>query len=230
MQVLEFEDPHPFRIIVRARIPTGAHYVTLQKCFSHPSLNCLLFSNPTLKTEMGTAITWERLIANHLDQSLWLANQNVEHQSDHIHYALLKQVHIFTALFTSLSKLTQHAGEKSFSWAKPPYVDFTSSNFNLQGHVLSTSGDALTKFHSFKNICWFQSQAVFFFCGECFGAEFLGCIVCWLWLTLISSWVPPSWVTILFIYGRSHHIDWLIIKCFGTLGTPPKKHLFGPQL
>jgi len=46
---------------------------------------------------------------------IMIANQDVEHQSDHIHYALVKQVHIFTALFTSLSKLSQHAGENSFS-------------------------------------------------------------------------------------------------------------------
>jgi hypothetical protein len=39
----------------------------------------------------------------------------MEHQSDHIYYTLLKQVHIFAALFTSLSKLSQYAGEKSFS-------------------------------------------------------------------------------------------------------------------
>jgi hypothetical protein len=41
----------------------------------------------------------------------------MEHQSDHIYYALLKQVHIFAALFTSLSKLSQYAGEKTFSGA-----------------------------------------------------------------------------------------------------------------
>jgi hypothetical protein len=46
-------------------------------------------------------------------------------------------VHIFAALFTGLTKLSQYVGEKSFSWAKPPYVDFFSSNFNLQGHVLT---------------------------------------------------------------------------------------------
>jgi hypothetical protein len=36
----------------------------------------------------------------------------MEHQLDHVRYALLKQVHIFTALLTSLSKLSQYAGKK----------------------------------------------------------------------------------------------------------------------
>jgi hypothetical protein len=52
-------------------------------------------------------------------------------------------VHIFAALFTSLNKLSEYAGEKPFSWAKPTYDEFSSSNFNLQGQILSTGGDAL---------------------------------------------------------------------------------------
>jgi hypothetical protein len=36
------------------------------------------------------------------------------------------------------------AGEKPFSWAKPAYVTFCSSNFNVQGRILSTCGHALT--------------------------------------------------------------------------------------
>jgi hypothetical protein len=54
------------------------------------------------------------------------------------------QVHRFAALFTSLSKLSKYAGEKPFSWAKPAYVEFSSSNVNVQGHILSIGGDALT--------------------------------------------------------------------------------------
>jgi len=34
-------------------------------------------------------------------------------------------------------------GEKSFWWAKPAYVGFSSSDSNVQGHVLNTGGDAL---------------------------------------------------------------------------------------
>ncbi len=41
-----------------------------KKYFSHPSLVIYFFANPHTKTE-----TWWLLIANHLDQSLWWANQ-----------------------------------------------------------------------------------------------------------------------------------------------------------
>jgi hypothetical protein len=40
-------------------------------------------------------------------------------------------------------KLTTFAGEKPISWAKPAYVHFSSSHFNVKGHILSTDGDAL---------------------------------------------------------------------------------------
>jgi hypothetical protein len=49
----------------------------------------------------------------------------------------------FDAVFTNLSKLSKYAGEKPFSWAKRAYVDFSSSDHNVQGHILSTFGDAL---------------------------------------------------------------------------------------
>ncbi len=85
-------------------------------------------------------------IVNHLDQSLCLAqSKNREQQSDHIYYTLLQQVHNCDASFTSLrSKLSTIAGAKLFSEAKQPACyDFSSSDFNVQGHILSTGGDAL---------------------------------------------------------------------------------------
>jgi hypothetical protein len=30
------------------------------------------------------------------------------------------------------------------AWAKPAYFDFSSSNFNVQCHILSSAGDGLT--------------------------------------------------------------------------------------
>ncbi len=50
-----------------------AQYVTMQKYFLHSSFSYLLFfCNPTQKTETeGLQISRRRLIANHLDQSLW---------------------------------------------------------------------------------------------------------------------------------------------------------------
>ncbi len=47
------------------------------------------------------------------------------------------------SLFTNVSRLrpSKHAVEKPFFWA---YVEFSSSDFNVQGDTLSTEGDALT--------------------------------------------------------------------------------------
>jgi hypothetical protein len=53
-------------------------------------------------------------------------------------------MHSFAVLFTNLSKLSTYAREKPFSCGKLAYVDFSSSDFNVQGRILSTSGDALS--------------------------------------------------------------------------------------
>ncbi len=45
--------------------------------------------------------------------------------------------------FTNLSKLWKKFGPKVFCWAKLACFDFSSSNFNFQGHILSTGGVAL---------------------------------------------------------------------------------------
>ncbi len=51
------------------------HYVTLQEYFSHPSLVIYFFPNPPIKLKLGLQIGGRLLIAKHLDQSLWSANQ-----------------------------------------------------------------------------------------------------------------------------------------------------------
>ncbi len=58
---------------------------------------------------------WELLKANHVDESLCLANQKQGAVADHISYTLVEQVHSFAAPHTSLSKLTTYVGAKPFS-------------------------------------------------------------------------------------------------------------------
>jgi hypothetical protein len=51
-------------------------YVTLHKYISHPSFSYLLCSNSTIiKLKLGLQIGERLLIADHLDQSNYLANQ-----------------------------------------------------------------------------------------------------------------------------------------------------------
>jgi hypothetical protein len=54
---------------------SGAQYVALQKYFSHPSLVIYVFIFQPINWKLGQQIGWGVLIANHLDQSLWWANQ-----------------------------------------------------------------------------------------------------------------------------------------------------------
>jgi hypothetical protein len=56
----------------------GAQYVTQKTHFLHPSLVLhFFFSTPHVKLTPGVQIGGRLLIANHLDQSLWLANRGV---------------------------------------------------------------------------------------------------------------------------------------------------------
>jgi hypothetical protein len=94
-------------------ISSGAQYVTLSKYFSHPSLVMYYF-------------------ATHLDESLWWAN--VKHWVPVRSYLLhsLLQVHSAAAPFTSHGNLHNYAEPDPFSWAKPDYIGFSSSNFTVQ--------------------------------------------------------------------------------------------------
>jgi hypothetical protein len=56
-------------------ISSGAKYVTLQKKISHPSSVMYSFATPQIKLKLGEQIGGGLLITNHLDQSLWWANQ-----------------------------------------------------------------------------------------------------------------------------------------------------------
>lgn len=86
------------------------------------------FPHLTYETANGTA-KGERLpIATQLYQSNNLDNQ--------------QQV-LGAVNFASLSILVKNARPKPFCWAKPSCFDFSSLNFLLQGHRLSTGGVAL---------------------------------------------------------------------------------------
>jgi hypothetical protein len=106
-------------------------------------------------------------MATHLGQSNYVANQ--------------QQVLGFAVPFTSLSKLCQIAGLKPFFWTKPSCFDFSSSNFNLQGHIMCTGGVALrggwvlrTKCPptSYNQLCeihfWTLNKIHFWYIGRCF--------------------------------------------------------------
>ncbi len=79
---------------------------------------------------MGLQIGGRLLIATHLDQSNYLANQ--------------QQVLCFAVPFTSLYILCTNAGSKPFCGENWHVLTFCSSDFSLQGRILITSGAALS--------------------------------------------------------------------------------------
>jgi hypothetical protein len=123
------------------------------KIFPTSKFSCLLvFCNPAHKTETGTAnrVKWELLIANHLDgtnHSDWPIKKQGATVRSYLLQSSVTGAHSLAGAqrccgLTSLR--SKYAGEKLFSWAKRANVDFSSSHFNVQGHILSTGGDALT--------------------------------------------------------------------------------------
>jgi hypothetical protein len=94
-------------------------YVTLHKYFSHPSLVIHFFSTPLMKLKLGqgTAKRWGTTISkpNHLDESVWWANQ--KHWATVRSYWLhsFMQVNNVAAHFTSRRKLSNQRERKPFS-------------------------------------------------------------------------------------------------------------------
>jgi hypothetical protein len=79
------------------------------KYFSHPSLVIYSFATPPIKRKLVEQIGGGLLIANHLDQSLWWANQKhwVAIRSYLLHS--FPQVHSVIAPFTSCNNLCNYA-------------------------------------------------------------------------------------------------------------------------
>jgi hypothetical protein len=132
---------------------------TLQKYFSHPSLVVYFFATPPIKLKVGQQICEGVLIVNHLDQSLWWANQ--KHWAVVISYLLhsFLQVYNVTPHFTSHCKLWNCTEQKPFSWAKPACFEFVSSNFIVQGHILSAAWDSLPRHYT--GVCTIMSSTFF---------------------------------------------------------------------
>jgi len=131
------------RQVPRASPAVLTQYVILRKYFSHPSLVIYCCGTPLIKLKPRQQIGGGVLIANHLDQSLWQSNK--KHSAPVRSYLLhsFLQVRNPAGPFRSHCKLCYVAEPKPIWWAKPAYFDFSSSNFTVRNHVLSTTGDAL---------------------------------------------------------------------------------------
>jgi hypothetical protein len=118
-----------------------AQYVTLQKSFLHPHSVISFFATPRIKLKTGTANRWGTTINKPPGPIIMMSQSAItELESDHIHYTLFCMCIV---PLTSYGKLCNYAESKTFSWAKLAYCDFSSSNFTVHDHILSTAGHAL---------------------------------------------------------------------------------------
>ncbi len=110
-------------VVIRAFPPVFLVYDPA-KMFLTSKFNYLLLCNPAHKTETGTSNRWELLIANNLDQSLYLANQTQGAAvRSHLSHSSLAGGEFCCACVTSLSKLTTYARAKPFTWPKQACFD-----------------------------------------------------------------------------------------------------------
>ncbi len=111
-------------------------YVRLQKYFSNPSVVNYFFPTQSI-IDLGLQIGGRLLKTIHLGQSTYLAD----------HQQILGFAMPLTSFAMPLTSLCKTARPKPIFWAKPACFDFSSSNFLLQSHILSTGGAALEHLH-----------------------------------------------------------------------------------
>jgi hypothetical protein len=124
----------------------------LATIFLTSKFSYLLFQTPPAKLKLWKQIGGRLLIPSHQSKT--------GSSTEIIVITLLWWVLGFAVPFMSLSKLWENVVPKLFCWAKPAGFDFYSSNFNLQGHILSSSGAAIREMcrsisilHVFLAIC-----------------------------------------------------------------------------
>ncbi len=116
------------------------------KYFWHPRLIIYFFP---IRLKLGLQTGERLLIGAHLDISNYLANQTAG-----------------VRLCCAFYRAQNPAGPNPFCWAKPACFNFSSSNFVLLGHILCTSGSALTLVLSSLTLllrdCWIVLCESFF--------------------------------------------------------------------
>ncbi len=95
-----------------------AQYVTMQKYFSHPSLDIYFFSNPIHKAEIGSAKRWASTNSNPC-APIDLSSQATVGAR-------------FCCAFYQPQQTVQMCWAKSLHWVTPACFDFSSSNFNCR--------------------------------------------------------------------------------------------------
>ncbi len=117
----------------------------------------LQFGNPTNKTENGTANRRPTTNSKPPGPIIMMTQSETLSSSSQIIFIILccadaqqrKLNRVIMLYYTLLCRCTAtqaepcyYAEPKPFSWGKPACFDFSSSNFNVHCHILSTAGDS----------------------------------------------------------------------------------------
>jgi hypothetical protein len=136
---------------VHALLPPGSWKNAIKSIVSDPckifftsEFRYLLSCNPTHETETRTANRWGTTNSKPPGRIVWWAIRNTDQQSYHLYYTFFSRWNALLRLLPATPTLCNYSETKPFSWTKPAILDFfSSSNFNVQDHILSTTGNAL---------------------------------------------------------------------------------------
>jgi len=122
-----------WRTLLRAcsavSISTNAQCVTQQNYFSHATLGYNFFPTLPIKLKLGLEVGNNQLIATHLDQSNYLANQ--------------KQGEVNLTVCTTRFQSSESCGIfQGFQWLRWILTDEPHPRIPVQGHKLSVGRDA----------------------------------------------------------------------------------------
>jgi hypothetical protein len=89
----------------------------LANYFLHPSLVIYFFATPAIKLKLGLQIGGRLLITNHLNQSLWLANQKTGNSSQIIFITLFchRYTELCLCLLPALANCAKMLGQNHFA-------------------------------------------------------------------------------------------------------------------
>ncbi len=115
------------------------------KYFSHPSIVLYSLAIPPLKLKLGQQIGEGLLIANHLDESLWWANQK--------HWAAVRSYFLHSFLQVKRCCCTFHQSQLHVQECKAKTIFLSQTDihwiffieFYSADHIPSTAGDALRR-------------------------------------------------------------------------------------
>jgi hypothetical protein len=115
------------------------------KVFFTSKFSYFLSCNPTHEIETMTANRWGTTKSKPPGPIAMMGQSDTEQKSDHIYYTLFCRCWTGIVPFASdYKKTVQLFGAKTIFVSQLAHFDFSSCNFNVQGPIVSTIGDALT--------------------------------------------------------------------------------------